>query len=38
MASNPKVFFEIAIDGAPAGRIEFKLESGVVPRTADNFR
>jgi len=33
-----KVFFDIAIDGAPAGRIEFKLFNDVVPKTAENFR
>ncbi|KZP25859.1 hypothetical protein FIBSPDRAFT_929058 [Athelia psychrophila] len=32
------VFFNIAIDGAPKGRIEFKLYDDVVPKTAANFR
>ncbi|MEV8097532.1 peptidylprolyl isomerase [Kitasatospora sp. NPDC085879] len=36
MASN--VFFDIEIDGAPAGRIVFKLYDDVVPKTARNFR
>ncbi|MER8105482.1 peptidylprolyl isomerase [Kitasatospora sp. NPDC094016] len=36
MASN--VFFDIEIDGAPSGRIVFKLYDDVVPQTARNFR
>ncbi|MFJ9697690.1 peptidylprolyl isomerase [Kitasatospora sp. NPDC101183] len=36
MASN--VFFDIEIDGAPSGRIVFKLYDDVVPKTARNFR
>jgi peptidylprolyl isomerase len=36
--SNPKVFFDININGAPAGRIEFALFADKVPRTAENFR
>ncbi|EAW09347.1 peptidylprolyl isomerase [Aspergillus clavatus NRRL 1] len=33
-----KTFFDIAIDGAPAGRITFNLFDDVVPKTAENFR
>eukprot|EP00928_Gymnodinium_smaydae_P060981 TRINITY_DN449_c0_g3_i1.p1 TRINITY_DN449_c0_g3~~TRINITY_DN449_c0_g3_i1.p1 ORF type:complete len:373 (-),score=85.14 TRINITY_DN449_c0_g3_i1:153-1271(-) len=36
--SNPRVFFDMEIGGAPAGRIEFELFANVAPRTADNFR
>ena len=36
--SNPTVFFDIELDGVPAGRITFELFANVVPRTADNFR
>ncbi|CAI9091456.1 OLC1v1026495C1 [Oldenlandia corymbosa var. corymbosa] len=36
--SNPKVFFDILIGNAKAGRIVFKLFSDVTPRTAENFR
>ncbi|KAI9931150.1 hypothetical protein ASPWEDRAFT_99051 [Aspergillus wentii DTO 134E9] len=36
--SNPIVFFDIAVDNAPAGRIVFELFANVVPRTAENFR
>ncbi|KAI9308535.1 cyclophilin [Cunninghamella echinulata] len=32
------VFFDIAINGSPAGRIVFKLYDDVVPKTARNFR
>lgn len=35
--ANPKVFFDIQIDGQDAGRITFELFADVVPRTADNF-
>jgi len=38
MASRPKVFFDVAIGGKPAGRIVFELFSDVVPKTAENFR
>merc|ERR1712138_292235 len=36
--SNPKVFFDITIGGAPAGRIGMELFADVVPKTAENFR
>ncbi|MEU6482312.1 peptidylprolyl isomerase [Streptomyces sp. NPDC047017] len=32
------VYFDITIDGAPAGRIVFSLFDKVVPKTAQNFR
>ncbi|XP_073333736.1 peptidyl-prolyl cis-trans isomerase-like [Pagrus major] len=35
---NPKVFFDITIGGAAAGRIEMELRADVVPKTAENFR
>mmetsp|Transcript_7490 Transcript_7490/g.12579 ORF Transcript_7490/g.12579 Transcript_7490/m.12579 type:complete len:172 (+) Transcript_7490:39-554(+) len=38
MTTNPVVFFDIAIAGRPAGRIEMTLRADVVPRTAENFR
>jgi peptidylprolyl isomerase len=38
MQGNPRVFFDISIGGAPAGRIVFELFSDVVPKTAENFR
>eukprot|EP00300_Choanocystis_sp_HF-7_P025878 c28186_g1_i1.p1 GENE.c28186_g1_i1~~c28186_g1_i1.p1 ORF type:complete len:182 (+),score=25.84 c28186_g1_i1:58-546(+) len=31
-------FFDVSADGAPLGRITFKLFNDVVPKTADNFR
>ena len=34
---NPTVFFEIAIDGQPAGRIEMELFADTCPKTAENF-
>ncbi|CAL8318333.1 unnamed protein product [Lota lota] len=36
--ANPKVFFDITIGGANAGRIEMELRADVVPKTAENFR
>eukprot|EP01128_Nolandella_sp_AFSM9_P008422 TRINITY_DN50_c0_g1_i1.p1 TRINITY_DN50_c0_g1~~TRINITY_DN50_c0_g1_i1.p1 ORF type:complete len:173 (-),score=50.70 TRINITY_DN50_c0_g1_i1:230-748(-) len=36
--SNPQVFFDVSIGGAPAGRITFELFADVVPKTAENFR
>lgn len=35
--SNPKVFFDITIGGAAAGRIVMELRADVVPKTAENF-
>ena len=35
---NPKVFFDISIDGNSAGRITMELRKDVVPKTAENFR
>nr|KIR50619.1 peptidyl-prolyl cis-trans isomerase [Cryptococcus bacillisporus CA1280] len=35
---NSQVYFDIAINNAPAGRITFKLFDDVVPKTAQNFR
>jgi peptidylprolyl isomerase len=32
------VFFDISINGAPSGRIEFQLYDSIVPKTAENFR
>ena len=32
------VFFDISINGKNAGRIQMRLDSDVVPRTAENFR
>ena len=36
--ANPKVYFEMMIDGEAAGRIEMLLRADVVPKTAENFR
>ncbi|WP_030197193.1 peptidylprolyl isomerase [Streptomyces sp. NRRL S-87] len=36
MSNN--VFFDITVNGEPAGRIVFKLYDDVVPKTAKNFR
>lgn len=37
-AANPKVFFDVTIGDAKAGRIVMELFADVVPKTAENFR
>lgn len=36
--AKPNVFFDVAIDSKPAGRIVFKLYDEAVPKTTQNFR
>jgi len=36
--ANPKVFFDISINGDVVGRIVMELRADVVPKTAENFR
>lgn len=36
--NNPRVFFEIEIDGKKEGRIVMELFANIVPKTAENFR
>ncbi|CAN4107391.1 unnamed protein product [Withania somnifera] len=36
--ANPKVFFDLTIGGAPAGRVVMELYADTVPKTAENFR
>lgn len=36
--NNPKVFFDLEVNGKPQGRITFNLFADVVPKTAENFR
>merc|ERR1712217_48955 len=36
--TNPKVFFDMTLDGTPAGRIVMELRADVTPKTAENFR
>jgi peptidylprolyl isomerase len=36
--ANPRVYFDISIDGTPSGRLVFELYADVVPKTAENFR
>jgi peptidylprolyl isomerase len=38
LANPSDTFFDITINGQPAGRIQFKLRDDVVPKTAANFR
>uniref|UniRef100_A0A8D2JXU3 Peptidyl-prolyl cis-trans isomerase n=1 Tax=Theropithecus gelada TaxID=9565 RepID=A0A8D2JXU3_THEGE len=35
---NPTVFFHIAVDGEPLGRVSFELFADKVPKTAENVR
>ncbi|KAF5128110.1 Peptidyl-prolyl cis-trans isomerase [Metarhizium anisopliae] len=35
---QPQVFFDVSADGAPLGKIVFKLYNDAVPKTAENFR
>jgi peptidylprolyl isomerase len=37
-STKPRVYFDIEIDGQPAGRIVMELRADVVPNTAENFR
>ena len=34
---NPTIFFDIAVDGEPLGRVSFELFADKVPKTAENF-
>ncbi|ESQ47797.1 hypothetical protein EUTSA_v10022161mg [Eutrema salsugineum] len=36
--ANPKVFFDMTVDGKPAGRIVMELFADTTPKTAENFR
>merc|ERR1712185_470250 len=38
LQAKPKVFFDMNIGGASAGRIVMELRADVVPKTAENFR
>ncbi|MDG3006163.1 peptidylprolyl isomerase [Paludisphaera mucosa] len=35
---RPSVYFDITIDGQPAGRITMELFDDIAPKTAENFR
>ncbi|XP_026971625.1 peptidyl-prolyl cis-trans isomerase A-like [Sagmatias obliquidens] len=35
---NPTVFFDIAVNGEPLGRVSFELFADKVPKTVENFR
>jgi cyclophilin family peptidyl-prolyl cis-trans isomerase len=37
-SSNPRVYFDIEMNGEPAGRIVIELFKNIVPRTVENFR
>ncbi|KAF6233420.1 hypothetical protein HO173_008352 [Letharia columbiana] len=37
-ATNPVVFFDIALGGEPLGRVKMELFANVTPKTAENFR
>ena len=36
--NNPRVFFDMSIDGSNIGRMVFELYANVTPKTAENFR
>jgi len=36
--SNPQVYFDMTVGGAPVGRVTFELYADTVPKTAENFR
>jgi cyclophilin family peptidyl-prolyl cis-trans isomerase len=36
--ARPRTFFDISINGKPAGKLTFELYSDAVPKTAENFR
>lgn len=38
MTKPVKVFFDVAINTKPAGRMTFKLYNEIVPKTSENFR
>ena len=38
VASNPIVFFDVAIGNVTVGRVKMELFADVVPKTAENFR
>ena len=38
IASRPIVFFDITVDGIPAGTVFIELFNETVPKTAENFR
>jgi hypothetical protein len=35
---NPRVFFDISLDGEPAGRVTMRLRKDIAPKTVENFR
>lgn len=37
-SSNPRVFFDVASNSKPLGRIVMELRADVAPKTAENFR
>ena len=38
LPGNPKVFFDVDIDGKRVGRIEMELFASLCPKTCENFR
>ena len=38
LPGNPRVFFDVDIDGKRVGRIEMELFASLCPKTCENFR
>jgi hypothetical protein len=37
LQANPRVFFDVAVDGTNIGRIIMEVKQDITPKTAENF-